>query len=661
MMLVAAAAMTFASCQKQEMNDSETFSTTLTLNAEVATKTYLEDNTILWGVGETVKLYLAASEGTPIFMNSTPNDAISGKKTASFEFALENIANGPYTIGGIYPASAVVKESNEKAVEYKVVLPAIQDAEPGKYDPSAFIMVLKPETMDQLPETHMASFRRAVALNKITLTGVTEAISSVTISVPNGKELHGRRYFDLTTGNSGDVYYGTDRNKITVNSEYTPTGETNSFDVWFTSWGVELTENEELTIQMTSATGIYTRTIAARAEGIKFLEGDLNTLTVNMASAQKETFENLSGEYLLVSSKNNVWSIMSQTVGGTSTKYINAIATSVNAETVSCEDFYNVSGVESYVWTVAQAEGGYTFATVEGQYLTYPGSGNASDLSETSTVLGLQVDNTNKAMITYTTRALKYYSTSPRFAFYESAQQDVYLIPWTEDLTKRIIVDNNAYDVNAVDTSIEFGYFVKNIAGNPTVSVKAGATMSGVSASVSADKVTVSFAANNDTIEKTAIIVLSYEGAEPVEVTIIQGAKVGGEVVLPASATLTFDAEKSNRISHSSSKQVWEQNSVKLINDKSSSTSAVPDAGGPAKFYKNSKITIEFGGAVIKKIDFVCNKTSYTDEVSDSMSTLGSVSISDKVVTVVLSTPSESVVATVSAAFWLDSITVYSN
>ena len=88
MMLVAAAAMTFVSCQKQEVDAPKTFSTTLTVNAEVATKTYLEDKTILWGTGETVKLYLAASEGDPIFTDSKSNDAISGQTTASFEFAL---------------------------------------------------------------------------------------------------------------------------------------------------------------------------------------------------------------------------------------------------------------------------------------------------------------------------------------------------------------------------------------------------------------------------------------------------------------------------------------------------------------------------------------------------------------------------------------------
>ena len=50
-MLVAAAAMAFASCQKEENIAPETISATLTMHADVdATKTYLgESNTVLWG------------------------------------------------------------------------------------------------------------------------------------------------------------------------------------------------------------------------------------------------------------------------------------------------------------------------------------------------------------------------------------------------------------------------------------------------------------------------------------------------------------------------------------------------------------------------------------------------------------------------------------
>lgn len=546
MMLVAAAAMTFASCQKQEMNDSETFSTILTLNAEVATKTYLEDNTILWGVGETVNLYLAASEGDPIFKNSTPNDAISGKTTASFEFALENIANGPYTIGGIYPASAVASD-NKNAVAYKVVLPATQDAEPGKYDPSAFIMVLKPETMDQLPETHMASFRRAVALNKITLTGVTEAISSVTISVPDGKELHGRRYFDLTTGNSGDVYHGSDRNKITVNSEYTPAGETNSFDVWFTSWGVELSENEELTIQMTSATGIYTRTIAARAEGIKFLEGDLNTLTVNMASA--EYVENVvddtdySGQWLITGVKNG------------QTYAAGAYVSDKNnlGETVAIEfagDFiYDVEGLDNCVMTFTKTDGGkYTIQDANDLYL-YAASSSANQLkavaeaNETSYwTITKNEDNTHSLVAVGDNRGvMQFYGSgsSCLFSCYSAASYGaitIYPYSMVKPDTRPKLELTSESDTHAFGYeggSATFTFELKNLEGELVVTEESDF----ITISKTATSVTVNAAANETSASREATVTVSCGTAPAIVLTITQAAKPAADAVYYVKVT----------------------------------------------------------------------------------------------------------------------------
>ena len=139
-------------------------------------------------------------------------------------------------------------------------------------------MVLKPETVETLPTEYQASFRRASALNKITLTGVKEDISSVEITVPEGKDFAGRRYFNLIDGTSGEIYYGQ-TNVITVNSQFTG----GSIDVWFCSWGVELAAGEELTVKMYAAENTYTRTITAKGNGITFAESKLNTLKISMA------------------------------------------------------------------------------------------------------------------------------------------------------------------------------------------------------------------------------------------------------------------------------------------------------------------------------------------------------------------------------------------
>lgn len=74
-----------------------------------------------------------------------------------------------------------------------------------------------------------------------------------------------------------------------------------------------------------------------------------------------------------------------------------------------------------------------------------------------------------------------------------------------------------------------------------------------------------------------------------------------------------------NRTSFSTSQQVWAANGVTLTNDKGSSTSNVADYAGPARFYKSSKLTVEYANMV--KIEFVCNSSSYATALQSSIST----------------------------------------
>ena len=85
-------------------------------------------------------------------------------------------------------------------------------------------------------------------------------------------------------------------------------------------------------------------------------------------------------------------------------------------------------------------------------------------------------------------------------------------------------------------------------------------------------------------------------------------------------ATLSF-ADKAQRTSYSTSKQVWEQNGIILTNEKGSSTSNVADYANPARFYKNSNITIEAPGN-ITQIEFNC-VSGYVISVTGATTTSG--------------------------------------
>ena len=533
-MLVAAAAMAFASCQKEEKVAPETISATLTMHADIeATKTYLgEDNTVFWGTDEAVTLYVGSGE-TAKFFDSASTDAYDGEASASFTFAMEGVTEADsYALGGIYPASAAM-DDNKNATQYKVILPATQNQVDGNYDPSAYIMVLKPEIVDVLPTEYTASFRRATALNKVTLTNVAEDITSVEITVPAEKYLAGRRYFDLTTGDSGEVYYDKS-STISVNSAFTG----NSIDVWFCSWGVELAAGEELTITMKSATKSYTRTITANENGIRFVEGDLNTLKINMASATVEDTGDFSGEWLITGTTSDAtYAAKAYSTG-------NNLSSPVQITVAEDGSIDEVDGLDMCKMTFTKMiegeyEGMYTIQDASGNYL-YAASSSANQLKGGASANSahyywtveckdgaysiIASKSTNRNVMQFNPN-----NGTPIFNCYASASQTaVVLYPYSNvkpDTTPRITVEDTEYNVSADDETLEFSYNTKNIDGNPTVSVADGATMTNVEADAEAGIVTVIFDANAEEVEKTATLVLSYEGAESVSVTITQAAK----------------------------------------------------------------------------------------------------------------------------------------
>ena len=100
------------------------------------------------------------------------------------------------------------------------------------------------------------------------------------------------------------------------------------------------------------------------------------------------------------------------------------------------------------------------------------------------------------------------------------------------------------------------------------------------------------------------------------------------------TATLSF-ADKAQRTTQTTLQQIWEQNGIKLDNEKGSSTSNVGDYANPARFYKSSKITITAPGN-ITKIEFTASSSDYATALKNSVTaTEGTASISGTKVTII--------------------------
>ena len=82
-----------------------------------------------------------------------------------------------------------------------------------------------------------------------------------------------------------------------------------------------------------------------------------------------------------------------------------------------------------------------------------------------------------------------------------------------------------------------------------------------------------------------------------------------------AGGTIVF--ESANRTEWDENHQLWAQNSVTVTNEKGASTSNVADFVAPARFYKNSTLTIAYNGML--KLVVNCNSSSYATAFKSSV------------------------------------------
>lgn len=452
-MSMAAAVVALSSCQKEiESKDAPAkekgvLSITVkatqdALKSEAGTKTYIDGTSIFWGTGEYMKIGVFDGEGTAWgTSNNESADLWNGQQKALFEFSITpKTESGTYTYYGMYPASAAATSSNNEPASYKVNLPASQKATASSYDPKAYILVAQPDGgHDAVMTDWDAAFRRATALNKITLKNLPEDIKRVSITAPENVKLAGGRHINLTTGQSDDIYSGV--NKIDVKFD-APQATGSDVVVWFTSWDAEIPVDANLTIVAYSTAHTFTRTLTVANKSITFKEGCLNTLNVNMSSAdQGDNTELEPGDYVVLAKDG--------------TKYYALKAEKEEGKERLLSVAYegaldSYTGDADIVWTLSKSGDSFIFEN-SSKYLGYKGSGNESywleageSWTETNYLLDVTAqEGTEKAGLYYvtlssssnTSRYLSKNSSSAFFAFYGNTGQkaDIVFVPATVD------------------------------------------------------------------------------------------------------------------------------------------------------------------------------------------------------------------------------------
>lgn len=542
-------ALPFVACNKEELTEpvskGEQISISVKATAEdlanlTDTKTYIDGMNVLWGENEQMSIFLI--NGNTAASATSTDFTGEGKAEAmfAFNFNSEDIpANGPYTYGGVYPASADKGLTKGQTTD-KVELPATQNATATSYDPAAYIMVAKPESFETVQTEWIASYRRATALNKITLTGISEDIASVAITVPEGKYLAGRRYIDVATGESGEIYdSGYQTNTITVN--YATALPHTAADVWFTSWGVEVAEGEAVTVKVTTVTNkAYTKTFNARAEGIKFMENYLNTLTVDMSDAIAEE-TGLPLPFTEDFSEVTNGDINSQSTKWTSDK---------SSQFDITGDVYEAGGA---IRLGKDSDGTITTKSAldlsQPFYVVVNGTGWDDDErtlkitagSQSKTITFNSIRNDNKYELQYLQFEPETSMTKVSFAACRALLDNIEIFSGS-----KIIVSEPSKTVSNVEEAVSFEYVTIGVEGDVTATEMSDKDDIVSSVSASDGIVKVALVPNSEEREKSATIELSYEGVEPVVLTITQSAYIAAGTEM----TAIFDYSVITEVNH---------------------------------------------------------------------------------------------------------------
>ena len=515
------------SCRKPAQDPSPADKTiSLKLNANVeAPEGKPSDPTIAeWGGEEQATLRISGSNGSKNLSAAPTENA--GKL---FEFELSSDCSGKeLTLGAFYPSSAVSGNSDD----FRVNLPAEQNASEGKFDRTGLLFMAVPENAKMPAEggeaTWDATFHIATALTELTISGLSEPVNSVEITVPSGIEIAGERILNLDEGVPGEITSGT--NTIRINYP-TATGTDGNATVMFSSWGAEIPADSEISITIN---GKQSTTIAS-GRGISLVEGQVNSLYAEITSGGEElpVTDELEGRWLVgAADGDGNWVLMTPEQNST---YFTGLWTNVKGDiwSISGNSFAGVSGVESCVWTITPCGSGYSLTDGNGKYLEIYGEKKVR-LSDSETALSVTRNSDGTVTIANPGNSgygnLKYNIGAPRFTTYTSSGTNlplVSLIPWDKEITPTLIIDNPDITVDAGATSATFKYSAAGI----TSSISASATSDpdGIVASVSAASGTlrVTLNPNTDEREKKATVTLSAEGLSA-KANITQRAFVSG-------------------------------------------------------------------------------------------------------------------------------------
>ena len=306
-MLVAAAAMAFFACQKQEDNaPEEVKNVTLTFSSEKPSfvdeaKTQWNGSSIVWSAGDKISVAYTVEGEWMGYMPEESTTASAPKLyksealTASSPTAKFNVsgnfnltAEGTHVFYGVYPA--ISSTSFDDAPVATVTIPSLQTPKTSSFDSSADIMTgVSVGEFNSLPKPEdeiSMMWTRLVAHADITLTSVNgiaadEKIFSITLTAQEDANLVGKQKVNLLTNEVNKAVASAKTNQVQINGGNLSVADGN-VEFWACILPATLTS---LKVELDTDKATYTREITNISKTFK--QNARNTLSIKMDGATR--------------------------------------------------------------------------------------------------------------------------------------------------------------------------------------------------------------------------------------------------------------------------------------------------------------------------------------------------------------------------------------
>lgn len=301
--VAALSTLALVSCNKEAIDpaitSSEANKVTLTINAIQSTKTYIDGTDVKWATsGEKLKVFeeytaSGATEVTLTPVTSSEGTTDDSGATMTFAASFVEATADSYAYYAFYPSSAY--NSKPTTVEKVAIeVKSTQTPTATSFDPSADILIAKPDTVTAQATSLNMEFARVVAVGKMTLTGLTSSapVTQVTFSATDGDgnavTLAGRTAYNLSDASIAGN--NTKATSIVLNYSALSLSANESMDVWFTCLPFSLSGAGSFKVVVETASETFTKEVSlSESQNLKFIAGKASRFTVDMSSVSGST------------------------------------------------------------------------------------------------------------------------------------------------------------------------------------------------------------------------------------------------------------------------------------------------------------------------------------------------------------------------------------